>query len=1160
MAERHGIDAEELLAHAGWLRALALRLARDPDDAEDLVQETWIASMRHSPDDRHRIRPWLSKILVNTFRMRRRSDTRRTAREEATHVVEHAPASDALVARAELQQKLVNLVLELAEPYRSTVLLHFCEGVSLAEIARTHDVPAGTVRWRLKFALDRLRTQLDEKSGGRKQWAVPLLAFSKGLFVAQKTSKLVAVALILLLLLVVGGIALHGRGKRDAGSSSGGGAHGGGGGALVAGQQNAAGTTGNSDKTIPMWLAQPDVAARRIAGKVTFNGAPVAGATVELASLASEAGLVAAPRKVTDASGAFDFGAQLAMEWSVRASAPGKTGATIELDLRDPTSRPAPDKLELRLGTCSAAIFGVVRDASGGSIASARLTRLNVDGPAMGPTGSTSVPGGPSVVTDSNGAYELCAEAKWPGWVSVDVSAEGYGAIVFTGLVPGRIRVDFALVPEATIVGRVVDGETGEPVAHAYVLVPRGPPGSETTAQRATFSDEAGKFKIAGVAPGPHTVLAEAAGYVATQGGVPVTIDAGQTSIELVIRLEHGSTIRGVVHKDDKPVAGAHVSVAADDAWRQPIAVSQTDGSFVLTNVPHGSIRFTAHPYDVTSPETFMVSQPEHEGVVLEVKELGAIVGRVTRDQKPVPGAHMYINGPNERDLSPVIADSDGHYEVHGLRPGPWTVGASSESHGAFGTEPKAVQVQLGKTTEVNIDLAFAASIAGKVVDQTGAPVAGVALLFRHTQADDAGWAVSDVDGTFRAAMMTGGGQYTTMIRLRPLSMLALKPAAGGEFPLITLTDGASAVTGIVLTVKIDHMTISGKVVDAAGGPVPDARVVAELIEGNGAPRFFRGLQDPAATTDVDGRFAIDDLLDGTYGLRARSPAGAEATFLGVRAGTKDLSIVLSEPGGIEGTIAGFKSTPQISAFRRASTAAPVFASPQGTSFVLRNLPPGTYMVTARSATEAASATVTVDAATTSRVTLTSTGSGIIAGHVIEFRSRKPVEGLTCRALPRIENATSAVGTDNGVLTNAQGEYQIAQAPAGEIVLQCDGLRGLYSNGSRLLTLQAGKRLDVEVPVVGIPQPTPISELGANFVMGALVPTLFRVEPNGPAATAGLQNGDVIVSVDGASVTDLSPDGVFILITNRTVGSKVKLGVTRAGKSITAEVTLGPLH
>ena len=64
----------------------------------------------------------------------------------------------------------------LAEPYRQTLVLRYFEELSGAEIARRLHVPAGTVRWRLKVALDELRRQLDERHGGRREvWTAALL-------------------------------------------------------------------------------------------------------------------------------------------------------------------------------------------------------------------------------------------------------------------------------------------------------------------------------------------------------------------------------------------------------------------------------------------------------------------------------------------------------------------------------------------------------------------------------------------------------------------------------------------------------------------------------------------------------------------------------------------------------------------------------------------------------------------------------------------------------------------------------------------------------------------------------------------------------------------------------------------------------------------------
>ncbi len=75
-----------------------------------------------------------------------------------------------------MQEQLAAHVKALPEPFRATVLLRYFEGVSAAEIARRDRVPAGTVRWRLKRALDLLRERLDaEHDGDRRAWALALL-------------------------------------------------------------------------------------------------------------------------------------------------------------------------------------------------------------------------------------------------------------------------------------------------------------------------------------------------------------------------------------------------------------------------------------------------------------------------------------------------------------------------------------------------------------------------------------------------------------------------------------------------------------------------------------------------------------------------------------------------------------------------------------------------------------------------------------------------------------------------------------------------------------------------------------------------------------------------------------------------------------------------
>jgi hypothetical protein len=87
--------------------------------------------------------------MRDTFRMRRRSEQRRKARELRADAAV-APASPAeLLEQVRLHKVLVELVLAMDEPFRSTILSRFVEGLTTAEIARATDTVEGTVRWRL---------------------------------------------------------------------------------------------------------------------------------------------------------------------------------------------------------------------------------------------------------------------------------------------------------------------------------------------------------------------------------------------------------------------------------------------------------------------------------------------------------------------------------------------------------------------------------------------------------------------------------------------------------------------------------------------------------------------------------------------------------------------------------------------------------------------------------------------------------------------------------------------------------------------------------------------------------------------------------------------------------------------------------------------------
>src|SRR6185369_117121 len=114
---------------------------------------------------------------------------------------------------------------------------------------------------------------------------------------------------------------------------------------------------------IPDWFGQRGAAVRRIAGRVTVDGAPVAGAVVELGSALSDAGVLPVAARKSGSDGRFDFGLVPPAPYTLAANAPEHSPAVVELDTRVPGV--ASDRVELRLGSCGAQLIGHVNDASG---------------------------------------------------------------------------------------------------------------------------------------------------------------------------------------------------------------------------------------------------------------------------------------------------------------------------------------------------------------------------------------------------------------------------------------------------------------------------------------------------------------------------------------------------------------------------------------------------------------------------------------------------------------------------------------------------------------------------------------------------------------------------------------------------------------------------
>ncbi len=148
--------------------AVALRLMRQREDAEDLVQDAFIQALQTLDrfDPARPFGPWFFRILVNRGLNLRRSRKVRATEEMPEDVPAAADTPARLLERAELRDRLCAAIEALPERERMVVELFELEGFDSAQIAEILDMPRGTVRWHLHEARRALREQLAAFHGG----------------------------------------------------------------------------------------------------------------------------------------------------------------------------------------------------------------------------------------------------------------------------------------------------------------------------------------------------------------------------------------------------------------------------------------------------------------------------------------------------------------------------------------------------------------------------------------------------------------------------------------------------------------------------------------------------------------------------------------------------------------------------------------------------------------------------------------------------------------------------------------------------------------------------------------------------------------------------------------------------------------------------------
>ena len=165
---------KELLPHIDALKTFAFHLTYNEEDANDLVQETYMKAYRFIDKyiEGTNAKAWLFKILKNAYINEYRKKSKQPTKVDFEDIVSYHDSDDKgnssyLDLREEIFENMMadevtNAINKLPIDFRTVILLCDVEGFTYEEISKIINVPIGTVRSRLFRARNMLKEKLKE--------------------------------------------------------------------------------------------------------------------------------------------------------------------------------------------------------------------------------------------------------------------------------------------------------------------------------------------------------------------------------------------------------------------------------------------------------------------------------------------------------------------------------------------------------------------------------------------------------------------------------------------------------------------------------------------------------------------------------------------------------------------------------------------------------------------------------------------------------------------------------------------------------------------------------------------------------------------------------------------------------------------------------------
>jgi len=746
--------------------------------------------LEHPPELDRPVRPWLVTVMMNRWRMDRRSEARRRAREQAIEAPD--PEAPDPAERAQALRRLGEAVEALAEPYRSLVIARYFDGKTSIQLAEELGIPAVTVRTRLLRALEKLRKQLDE-SAPRKKWMRALAPAPLGFFSGAKAT---GALLLFALVLVFGGIYYALPRLRSSSTTP----------------SSAVATAKTSGairaETTPAIAPEPTAGQGR--ARVELVDTASGGAAGRIIDWSTGEGVVGAELTFTSEGhavtlktgeeGAFELSGDKPAAYALaQVTAPGYVPYSAQDQHSGVSFELAPGRMVRGLSVFLFPLVeysGRVVDTTGAPVAGAKVTLTATSDDRVESLWTTDRDGRFAFHADVDAVLEAVAGERH-GWAAIDEHAYMSKQITITvANVPGR---------DQTITGRVVDDD-GKPLAG--VLVGAYPQKDAKTVMSEGYrrskayavSDANGAFEVRGLDREKYELMAE---QDPRAPFIQKDVVGGTHGVD--IKMSFGAELSGTVtDADGKGLPSFTVVVYQRNGAARDVVSARS----IVDADGHFSLRLPPGHYDLLAaatgwaPSAITPASAPSSGVKVALSEGATVRGRVVSAVDGTPLSHARVVRESIGGVASAlpanvgtVTRTDGTFELRGVPAGAFSLAIGADRfdgriesglQAKDGAEVGPLDFQLRpagatpKTQYVGIGVEFTPDgddlVISKVYPGGGAAAAGIVP----------GDHIASIDGMPVAEL--GEAAVVARIRGLPNTTLALGMRRAGSVVTLVIT------------------------------------------------------------------------------------------------------------------------------------------------------------------------------------------------------------------------------------------------------------------------------------------------------------------------------------------------------------------------------------